>query len=201
MRGRHPLDWCACCAAPSSRTSSQKWQALPRVEGMPRLVFPKGEAARLVRVEAQAVLPEPQREDAHKAVGIVLTLKEGHRIVCVAQDRTVASAMARHYRGKPLVEDRIQAHVGNDRGDDGALGAPQFVLHDTPWRLHPGFEHARDQPQALRIGDAPRKDSQDLRMGHRVEKLGTHLRRDTVIPQWFHASKAAAASDGQAVHC
>jgi predicted transcriptional regulator len=31
--------------------------------------------------------------------------------------------------------------------------------------------------------------------------LGTHLRRDTVIPQWFQASKAAAASDGHAVHC
>ena len=33
------------------------------------------------------------------------------------------------------------------------------------------------------------------------KKLGTHLRRDTVIPQWFQASKAAAASDGHAVHC
>ena len=32
-------------------------------------------------------------------------------------------------------------------------------------------------------------------------QLGTHLRRDTVIPQWFQASKAAAASDGHAVHC
>jgi hypothetical protein len=30
---------------------------------------------------------------------------------------------------------------------------------------------------------------------------GTHLRRDTVIPQWVQASKAAAASDGHAVHC
>ena len=30
---------------------------------------------------------------------------------------------------------------------------------------------------------------------------GTHLRRDTVIPQWFQASKAAAASDGHGVHC
>jgi hypothetical protein len=30
---------------------------------------------------------------------------------------------------------------------------------------------------------------------------GTHLRRDTVIPQWFQASKAAAASDEHAVHC
>jgi hypothetical protein len=34
-----------------------------------------------------------------------------------------------------------------------------------------------------------------------VPKEGTHLRRDTVIPQWFQASKAAAASDGHAVHC
>ena len=34
-----------------------------------------------------------------------------------------------------------------------------------------------------------------------VEKVGTHLRRDTVIPQWFQASKAAAASDGHAVYC
>ena len=30
---------------------------------------------------------------------------------------------------------------------------------------------------------------------------GTHLRRDTVIPQWFQASKAAATSDGHAVYC
>ena len=30
---------------------------------------------------------------------------------------------------------------------------------------------------------------------------GTHLRRDTVILQWFQASKAVAASDGHAVHC
>jgi hypothetical protein len=34
-----------------------------------------------------------------------------------------------------------------------------------------------------------------------LNERGTHLRRDTVIPQWFQASKAAAASDGHAVHC
>ena len=34
-----------------------------------------------------------------------------------------------------------------------------------------------------------------------LRTMGTHLRRDTVIPQWFQASKAAAASDGHAVHC
>src|SRR5207248_3911074 len=34
-----------------------------------------------------------------------------------------------------------------------------------------------------------------------VSFKGIHLRRDTVIPQWFQASKAAAASDGHAVHC
>jgi hypothetical protein len=34
-----------------------------------------------------------------------------------------------------------------------------------------------------------------------LENSGTHLRRDTVIPQWFQASKATAASDGHAVHC
>jgi hypothetical protein len=35
----------------------------------------------------------------------------------------------------------------------------------------------------------------------KFDKLGTHLRRDTIMPQWFQASKAAAASDGHAVHC
>jgi hypothetical protein len=35
----------------------------------------------------------------------------------------------------------------------------------------------------------------------RIKNSGTHLRRDTVIPQWFQASKAAAASDGHAVYC
>ena len=42
--------------------------------------------------------------------------------------------------------------------------------------------------------------------GAAIEKLlahytGTHLRRDTVIPQWFQASKATATSDGHAMHC
>jgi len=34
----------------------------------------------------------------------------------------------------------------------------------------------------------------------RVLNWGTHLRRDTIIPQWFQASKAATASDGHAMH-
>jgi hypothetical protein len=34
-----------------------------------------------------------------------------------------------------------------------------------------------------------------------LSRPGTHLRRDTVIPQWFQASKATATSDGHAVHC
>ena len=38
-------------------------------------------------------------------------------------------------------------------------------------------------------------------VGLDLHAMGTHLRRDTVIPQWFQASKAAAASDGHAVHC
>jgi hypothetical protein len=46
-------------------------------------------------------------------------------------------------------------------------------------------------------------DEHFWRNGHSVRMivLGTHLKRDTVIPQWFQASKAAAASDGHAVHC
>jgi hypothetical protein len=43
----------------------------------------------------------------------------------------------------------------------------------------------------------PVGEDQEIRLTVR----GTHLRRDTVIPQWFRASKAAAASDGHAVHC
>jgi|RhiMetdeSRZDD1v2_1073273.scaffolds.fasta_scaffold244001_1 hypothetical protein len=42
---------------------------------------------------------------------------------------------------------------------------------------------------------------QDKRAKTSARTAGTHLRRDTVIPQWFQASKAAAASDGHAVHC
>jgi hypothetical protein len=43
--------------------------------------------------------------------------------------------------------------------------------------------------------------SVELRVATEAEfDAGTHLRRDTVIPQWFQASKAAAASNGHAVH-
>jgi hypothetical protein len=41
----------------------------------------------------------------------------------------------------------------------------------------------------------------DLPAGMEKFLQGTHLRRDTVIPPWFQASKAAAASDRHAVHC
>jgi hypothetical protein len=40
-----------------------------------------------------------------------------------------------------------------------------------------------------------------IRFWNKKKKRGTHLRRDTIIPQWFQASKATAASDGHAVHC
>src|SRR5205814_4063544 len=40
-----------------------------------------------------------------------------------------------------------------------------------------------------------------LREYFRFLEGGTHLRRDTFIPQWFQASTAAAASDGHAVYC
>jgi predicted ATPase len=43
-------------------------------------------------------------------------------------------------------------------------------------------------------------DTADLQEAKALLEKGTHLRRDTVIPQWFQASKAAAASDGHAVH-
>ena len=33
-----------------------------------------------------------------------------------------------------------------------------------------------------------------------ARSTGTHVRRDTVISQWFQDSQAAAASDGHAVH-
>src|SRR6476620_477103 len=48
-----------------------------------------------------------------------------------------------------------------------------------------------------------RHDGALLTPGRRypVKNLGTHLRRDTVIPQRFQASKAAPASDGHAVYC
>ena len=90
----------------------RRW-AVPRLECLPRTLFAKGEEVRLVGVQAQTEFPQPQREDAEKTVGIVLTLKERHRIIRVPQDRTVAAAVPRDDCGKPLVQDRIQEHIGD----------------------------------------------------------------------------------------
>jgi hypothetical protein len=105
-------------------------------------------------------------------VGIVLTLKERHRIIRVPQDRTVAAAVPRDDCGKPLVQDRIQEHIGDHWRHDGALRASQFILHHTTWGLDPSFEHPRDQPQKLRVSDPLCQHSEDLLMWHGVEKLG-----------------------------
>jgi hypothetical protein len=50
--------------------------------------------------------------------------------------------------------------------------------------------------EAALLGEILTSYLSDLRM----EIAGIHLRRDTMIPQWFQGSKAAAASDGHAVH-
>src|SRR5215831_11669829 len=90
----------------------RRW-AVPRLAGWPRAWFAKGAEVRLVGVQAQTALPQPQREDAEKTVGIVLTRKERHRIIRIPQDRTVAAAVLRDDCGKPLVQDCIQEHIGD----------------------------------------------------------------------------------------
>jgi hypothetical protein len=90
----------------------RRW-AVPRLKGLPRPLFAKGAEVRLVGVQAQPALPQPQREDAAQTVGIVLTRKERHRLSRVPQDRTVAAAVPRDDWGQPLVQDRIQDHLGD----------------------------------------------------------------------------------------
>jgi hypothetical protein len=54
---------------------------------------------------------------------------------------------------------------------------------------------------ARRFGVAPSRCSIPMGvMGSTIPTWDTHLRRDTFIPQWFQGAKAAAASDGHAVH-
>ena len=59
-----------------------------------------------------------------------------------------------------------------------------------------GWRSAFTRSQTLRHGE----EASESLSEHAVHLLGTHLRRDTFIPQRFQASKAAAASDGHAVH-
>src|SRR6266853_228200 len=53
-----------------------------------------------------------------------------------------------------------------------SMRAAEFVLDDTPGRLHPCCEHPRDQTHKRPVGHAFSEDSAHLRMGYRVEKPG-----------------------------
>ena len=85
-----------------------------------------------------------------------------------------------------------------------------FELSEKTWKL--GFTKGHGQKPRERTVTArqPERILDEIAQAKRrlslpetapVVSWGTHLRRDTVIPQWFQASKAAAASDGHAVHC
>ena len=85
------------------------------------------------------------------------------------------------------------------------------------WRGYPcGPHQAQKNASTSRVGlresahPLRRRSSWSRQLGQHQSEValpqvvagaGTHLRRDTVIPQWFQASKATAASDGHAVHC
>ena len=67
----------------------------------------------------------------------------------------------------------------------------RFLTRKAIWRIlyaKGSFTHA---------GETLKKLADE---GYLTRVGGTHLRRDTFIPQRFQASKAAAASDGHAVH-
>jgi hypothetical protein len=78
---------------------------------------------------------------------------------------------------------------------------PQDWEH-TPTTVQASVHTLQDELIQLRaqVEELEARLKADSTTSQRPPSSGTHLRRDTVIPQWFQASKAAAASDGHAVH-
>jgi hypothetical protein len=92
---------------------------------------------------------------------------------------------------QPAIVNRFQRFFGR------RLHAPQTTQH-SPHRRHLRYTLVN---LVTSWGDIQHTETLGRLIGQRIHALGTHLRRDTVIPQWFQASKAAAASDGHAAHC
>ena len=80
-----------------------------------------------------------------------------------------------------------------------AIAVPNFINYRNKSRIAAGVATSESIRAAFASYAADSTDNLFPAAGSITR--GTHLKRDTVIPQWFQASKATAASDGHAVHC
>src|SRR5262249_41291002 len=80
-------------------------RALARPHRAPCMASATGEQPRLVCVEAQPELRQPEREDPHKALGIAFIFEDCQRIIGIADEFAVAPAVVFHHCGKPLVQN------------------------------------------------------------------------------------------------
>ena len=95
-------------------------------------------------------------------MGIVFALKERQGIIGVPEQGAVAPTVLGHRRDKPLVQDVIQEGIGDNRRDDRALRAAEFVIDDPTRRLDTRFEHPGNQTQKPLVGNPFRQDGEDF---------------------------------------
>ncbi len=96
-------------------------EMFPRFEGLPGSTLAKCQQLSFLLIESQSELCQSFRQDLHKALCIVLTLKHSNAIVCVPDQRTVPATVLGDDRDKPLVEHSVEEHVGNHRRDNGEV--------------------------------------------------------------------------------
>ena len=103
---------------------------------------------------------------------------------------------------------KILAYVFGRRKDDVFLKLKALLEPFGITRYYTDYWGAYKRHLSPDVYSPSKRNTQQIERKHltlrtRIKRLtrGTHLRRDTVIPQWFQDSKAAATSDGHAVHC
>jgi hypothetical protein len=121
------------------------------------------------------------------------------------QAQYAAEALQQALNDLGLPQDLVTEIAGRLRSQQKLLGKLVGMMCPPLFGCRTNFELCRvrgcDKNLPARVlGALPKRSwiKRLRRLG--LEVLGTHLRRDTFIPQRFQASKAAAASDGHAVH-
>ncbi len=119
--------------------------ATEEVEALP--AFPEVDHCGLVRVQLQAKLTQDGSRPLLGLLGLFLGLAQHHEVVRIADQLPGATL-------SPGPVEGVQVDVGQQRGDDPALGRPRDRLGCRPLDHHPGT-----QPLAEQLEHPPVRDT------------------------------------------
>src|SRR5437773_1177199 len=142
--------------------------------------------ASLLRMERQAVLRKPLRQNLEYSLRILFELEAQQPIIGIADRERLPSQAWLHLVLEPHIEHMMKVEVGQQRADDLPLTGPCLAREQSSFVHHPNVDPLANQPEDACIAYPPLDHLHELLPDNRVvgrdePRSGSPLRSLAVV--------------------